>query len=377
MLDRSTLAGPPRLAPDELLGERRALVGALRLGADQEDPSVEALLAKRLGGLLPARLAPTITWVGFAVMSKAPLLLRRSGGGPARPRAQTVRVAPAAFLTSETATRGRCGFQSLRGTLRGGACGPRSLLRDEASRRTGVVAKPAGHAGRMSDAVLVAGGTGALGGAVLAELLAAGRPVTATYRTEAERDRTWEELGGSGRLDLVAADLMDPDSTKAAVAGVEGLGAVVNLVGGFAAGPLVHETELEEFERMLTLNLRPGFLLARAAMPRLAEAEGAAWVGVSARPALRPFPGAAGYVTAKAAVLAFTQALDAEYAPVGVRCNAILPSVIDAPANRRAQPDADHSRWVPPEQIAKVIRFLVSEESAPTSGAAVPVYGRA
>lgn len=229
----------------------------------------------------------------------------------------------------------------------------------------------------MPDAVLVAGGTGALGGAVVAELLAAGRPVTATYRDEAERNRTQEELDGLGRLDLVAADLMDPASTEAAVTGVEGLAAVVNLVGGFAAGRLVHETEPEEFERMLALNLRPGFLLARAAMPRLTEAVGAAWVGVSARPALRPFPGAAGYVTAKAAVLAFTQALDAEYAPLGVRCNAILPSVIDTAANRRAQPDADHSRWVAPEQIAKVIRFLVSEDSAPTSGAAVPVYGRA
>lgn len=229
----------------------------------------------------------------------------------------------------------------------------------------------------MGDAVLVAGGTGALGGAVVAELLGDGRPVTATYRDENERDRTQDELGGSGRLDLVAADLMDPGSTEAAVAHVEGLGAVVNLVGGFAAGPRVHETEPEEFDRMLALNLRPGFLLARAAMPRLAEAEGTAWVGVSARAALRPFPGAAGYVTAKAAVLAFTQALDVEYAPRGVRCNAILPSVIDTPANRRAQPDADQSRWVSPEQIAKVIRFLVSEDSAPTSGAAIPVFGRA
>jgi NAD(P)-dependent dehydrogenase (short-subunit alcohol dehydrogenase family) len=98
---------------------------------------------------------------------------------------------------------------------------------------------------------------------------------------------------------------------------------------------------------------------------------------VSARPALNPFPGAAGYITAKAGVLAFIRALDAEYRDDGVRCNAILPSVIDTPANRGAQPDADHSTWVPPQQIAKVVRFLVSDESAPTSGAAIPVYGRA
>ena len=98
---------------------------------------------------------------------------------------------------------------------------------------------------------------------------------------------------------------------------------------------------------------------------------------VSARPALRPFGGAAGYVTAKAGVLAFMQALDAEYRADGVRCNAILPSVIDTPANRSGMPDADHSNWVPPQQIAKVIRFLVSDDSLPTSGGAIPVYGRA
>ena len=76
-------------------------------------------------------------------------------------------------------------------------------------------------------------------------------------------------------------------------------------------------------------------------------------------------------------MLALIRALDAEYRRDGVRCNAILPSVIDTPANRRAQPDADHSKWVPPQQIAKVVRFLVSDDSAPTSGAAIPVYGQA
>src|SRR5204862_1173768 len=120
-----------------------------------------------------------------------------------------------------------------------------------------------------------------------------------------------------------------------------------------------------------------GFNLARAAMPRLVERGGGAYVGVSARAGLRPFAGAAGYVTAKAAVLTFVQALVAEYRASGVRCNAILPSVIDTPANREGQPDADWSKWVPPEEIARVVRFLVSEESAPTSGAGIPVYGRA
>ena len=101
---------------------------------------------------------------------------------------------------------------------------------------------------------------------------------------------------------------------------------------------------------MIDLNLTPAFLLAREAMPRLVERGGGAFVGVSARAALRPFAGAAGYIAGKAALLAFVQALDAEYKSKGVRANAILPSVIDTPANRAAQPDADYSKWVEPER---------------------------
>jgi NAD(P)-dependent dehydrogenase (short-subunit alcohol dehydrogenase family) len=227
------------------------------------------------------------------------------------------------------------------------------------------------------DSVLVAGGTGALGVAVVRELLEDELAVTATWVVERERERVEQELGDADGLSLVHADLMDADAVAAAVGSVEDMRAVVNLVGGYAGGRNVDETEPEEFERMLTLNLRPGFLLARAAMPRLVEAGGGAYVGVSARAAVSPFAGAAGYIAAKAGVLAFVRALDAEYRARGVRCNAILPSVIDTPANRAASPDADHSKWVAPEEIARVIRFLVSDDSAVTSGAAIPVYGRA
>ena len=92
-------------------------------------------------------------------------------------------------------------------------------------------------------------------------------------------------------------------------------------------------------------------------------AGGGAIVCVSARAALQPFPGAAGYITAKAAVLAFVDALDAEYRDDGIRANAILPSVIDTPANRASMPDADFDTWVRPEEIARVIRFLCSDDA--------------
>jgi NAD(P)-dependent dehydrogenase (short-subunit alcohol dehydrogenase family) len=220
--------------------------------------------------------------------------------------------------------------------------------------------------------VLVAGGTGALGAAVVRELVGAGYAVVATWIVPEERERL-----DALPVELAQADLLDPAGAARAVAAVDDLEAVVDLVGGFASGPRVHETDPGEFARLITLNLTPAFMLARAAMPLMMERGGGAFVAVSARPALRPFPGAAGYITAKAAVLAFIQALDAEYRADGIRCNAILPSVIDTPANREAQPDADWSKWVPPAEIAKVVRFLVSEDSTPTSGAAIPVYGRA
>jgi NAD(P)-dependent dehydrogenase (short-subunit alcohol dehydrogenase family) len=220
--------------------------------------------------------------------------------------------------------------------------------------------------------VLVAGGTGALGAAVVRDLVSADYTVVATWVVPGERERL-ESLP----VELVEADLFDLAAAGSAVSAVDDLEGVVDLVGGFASGPRVHETDPDEFARLITLNLTPAFMLARAAMPRMMERGGGAFVGVSARPALRPFAGAAAYITGKAAVLAFVQALDAEYRDDGIRCNAILPSVIDTPANRESQPDADWSKWVRPEEIAKVVRFLVSEDSKPTSGAAIPVYGRA
>jgi NAD(P)-dependent dehydrogenase (short-subunit alcohol dehydrogenase family) len=221
--------------------------------------------------------------------------------------------------------------------------------------------------------VLVTGGTGGLGGAVTAAFASAGWRVVAPVRS------TPEENGGAT---YVIADLNDPAAVEEAVATAAGeaaapLRAVVNLVGGYASSGLVHETPFEEFEAMLTLNLRPTYLVTHAALPHLLAAGGGSVVCVSSRAALVPFAGAAGYITAKAAVLAFAGAVAAEYRQKGVRCNTVLPSVIDTPANRAAQPDADHSRWVRPEEIAPVIRYLASDESAPTSGAAIPVYGRA
>lgn len=222
--------------------------------------------------------------------------------------------------------------------------------------------------------VFVTGAAGGLGGAVVEVFLAAGWRVVAPVRGTGP-------VPGDGVVTLPGVDLTDEDAVAAAVAAGDDpaapLRAVVNLVGGYAAGGKVHETAPADFERQFTLNVRPTFLVTRATLPRLVAAGGGAVVCVASRAALAPFPGAAGYISSKAAVIAFAQAVAVEYRAAGVRCNAVLPSVIDTAANRAAQPDAEHARWVPPAQIAAVIRFLAGDESAPTSGAAIPVYGRA
>lgn len=230
----------------------------------------------------------------------------------------------------------------------------------------------------MQRTAIVTGGTGGLGAAVLTRLLDDGWRVVAPWIAEQELDRVQAREG----LELVQADLFDPEAVRAAVSvAVQSPGAplrgVVNLVGGFAAGARVHETPIEDFEKQFRLNLRPTYLVTQAALPHLVELGGGAIVCVGTRAALQPFAGAAGYIASKAAVIAFAQAVAVEYKDDRVRCNAILPSVIDTPSNRASMPNADHDRWVKPAEIAGVIAHLLSGDGAPTSGAAVPVYGRA
>jgi NAD(P)-dependent dehydrogenase (short-subunit alcohol dehydrogenase family) len=152
---------------------------------------------------------------------------------------------------------------------------------------------------------------------------------------------------------------------------------LVNLVGGFAAGGRVHETPIGDFERQFEVNLRPTYLVTQAALRPMLEHGAGSIVCVGTRAALQPFSGAAGYISSKAAVIAFAQAVAVEYRDDGIRCNAILPSVIDTPGNRASMPKADFDRWVKPAEIAGVIAHLLSEDSAPISGAGIPVYGRA
>jgi len=230
----------------------------------------------------------------------------------------------------------------------------------------------------MDRTAIVTGGTGGLGAAVVERLLTDGWRVVVPWIVERELDRLPERKG----LTLVQADLSNPDAVAGVVAEAgsdEGapLGGLANLVGGFAMGSKVHETPIDEFEAQFRLNLRPTYLMTQAVLREMLGHGGGAIVCVGSRAALQPFSGAAGYIASKAAVTAFVQAVAAEYKNDGIRCNAVLPSTIDTPANRSSMPNADHEKWVKPAEIAGVIAHLLSTDAAPTSGAAIPVYGRA
>jgi NAD(P)-dependent dehydrogenase (short-subunit alcohol dehydrogenase family) len=233
----------------------------------------------------------------------------------------------------------------------------------------------------MDRTAIVTGGTGGLGTAVVERLIDDGWRVVVPWVIEQELDRVRLREG----LDLVQADLFEPSAVEEVMraggsqkqAPLRGL---VNLVGGFAVGGRVHETPVDEFEQQFRLNVRGTYLMIQSAVPRMLQndpPERGSIVCVGTRAALQPFTGAAGYIASKAAVIALAQAVAVEYKDDMIRCNAILPSVIDTPANRSAMPKADHERWVKPGQIAGEIAHLLSHDAEPVTGAAIPVYGRA
>jgi NAD(P)-dependent dehydrogenase (short-subunit alcohol dehydrogenase family) len=218
---------------------------------------------------------------------------------------------------------------------------------------------------------LITGGTGGLGVAVVEAFLESGWRAVVPIFAPSELERLPD---GAESLD---ADLTDPDDVARAVrvaASQDGapLAAVANLVGGWAGDQPVKDTQLADFETMFALNLRPTYLVTQCALPRLLANGGGAIVCVGARAALEPFAGAAGYAASKAAVIAFARTVATEHGADGVRCNVIVPTLIDTPANRAASPDAV-GQMVPPERIASVVRFLCDDSSAAINGAVISV----
>lgn len=227
---------------------------------------------------------------------------------------------------------------------------------------------------------LVTGGTGGLGKSVSLALLAEGAQVVVTF-IYPEEFATLREAAGA-RAEKLAGQRIDVTDEAAAqklvneIVNKHGhLDVLVNTVGGYAGGVKLWELESKTFEKMLALNLRAGFVMAHAVVPEMLKQKSGAIVNIAAKAALDHASGAAAYAASKAAALAMMDSLAEDLRGTGVRVNSILPSIIDTEANRKAMPDADFAKWPRPEEIAKVILFLLSDEAKVIHGAAIPVFG--
>lgn len=226
--------------------------------------------------------------------------------------------------------------------------------------------------------VVVTGGTGALGTAVVGALIEAGAICHVPWHTEAEA----EHFPHRGHRQVVLAgntDLAEEAGVARLFDGISRLWASIHLAGGFAAGP-VAQTSKSALLRQLDMNFVTCFLCCRAAVTRMTlGGEGGRIVNVAARPALESRGGAgmAAYTASKAAVAALTVALAEEVVKDGILVNAVAPSIMDTPANRQAMPKADHAAWPKVDEVARTILFLASPDNRVTRGGVVPVYGKA
>jgi NAD(P)-dependent dehydrogenase (short-subunit alcohol dehydrogenase family) len=220
-------------------------------------------------------------------------------------------------------------------------------------------------------AVLVTGGTGALGQAVVDHFLGLGARVVVPWVSLGEADRLRERTGDPDGLVLLHASATDPGGARALAEAARRAGhldTAVLLVGGFAMAP-IHETEPDTWDRMVALNATSVFQVAREVVPILRENGGGRVVTVAAEPALdRGAPGMAAYAATKAAVVSLTQSLAREGAEHGITANAVAPRIIDTPANRKSMPDADTSTWLRPEEIARVVGFLAGPDGGIVTG---------
>ena len=228
--------------------------------------------------------------------------------------------------------------------------------------------------------VLISGAAGALGSAVTREFARTQARLALTGRSRKKLEQLVTETGlPTERAFAVAADVTQADGVKNLVeAVVDHFGRIdvlLNTVGGWSGGKPVGETAVEEWDRMLALNLRSAFLLSRAVLPLMLEAGWGRIVHVSSKTAVAPRAKQAAYAVSKMGLITLIEVIAAEVRGSGVTANVILPSIIDTPANRASMPKADPRKWVPRERIAATMRFLCSDAAASINGARIPIYG--
>jgi NAD(P)-dependent dehydrogenase (short-subunit alcohol dehydrogenase family) len=224
--------------------------------------------------------------------------------------------------------------------------------------------------------VVVTGATGALGTGVVDVLLARGATIHLPI-VEAELP-SYLPWRSDARVQATPKISLDNEAEVTAFyESLPELWASVHLVGGFAMSKIA-DTALGDFEKQWRMNTVTCFLACREAVKAIRKSgRGGRIVNVAARPVVQPTAGMLAYVTSKAGVAAITQSLATEVLAENILVNAVLPSVIDTPANRKSMPNADHASWPKPTEIAQTIAFLASPENALTTGTLVPVFGKA
>ncbi|MGH7902413.1 MAG: SDR family NAD(P)-dependent oxidoreductase [Thermodesulfobacteriota bacterium] len=235
---------------------------------------------------------------------------------------------------------------------------------------------------KLKDKVaIITGGTGALGRSVVSAFAEEGARVMCTYVIEKEK-RECLSLTRSHkeRIHYIKADVTKENQVsrliKECIDKFKRIDILVNIVGGFVYSYTI-DTDEQTWDRMMNMNLKSAFLCLKGVLPYMIKKNYGKIVNISSRPALKGSAGVGAYSASKAGVLNLTETIADEVRNYKINVNAILPSTIDTPANRRDMPDADFSKWVKPEEIAKVIVFLASDDSRPISGAGIPVYGKA
>ena len=209
-----------------------------------------------------------------------------------------------------------------------------------------------------------------------------GFQIAVTYVFDSEVDPFLEHtIDFEQQVNLHQVDVTDPIQVQRFTATIidqfKGIDVVANIAGGFIGGLSVSEMDTEKWDFMMDLNLKSVFLICKAVLPHMVERGSGKIVNVSARAGLAGAAGMGAYCVSKAGVRTLTESIAEEVKDKGININAIMPSIIDTQANRQSMPKADFSKWVSPQKIAKVVRFLVSEDAQIINGAAIPVYGQA